>query len=117
MPYSAATSRPRSSAVTIVICPGSISRWRSSSGRTPWPMLPNPIMTRRPENAACLVIRLFGGLGLRGAALEHDFLGDPAEEMVARAAFGEEIEEFVGLGNLHPAEDVGAAGEERVGQQ
>src|SRR5581483_4445346 len=99
MPYSVATSRPRSSAVMIVICAGFMSRWRSSSGNTPCPMLPNPMITRRPEKTACWVIGLFGGLGLGGAALEHHLLGYAAEEMVAGGALGEEVEELVGLGD------------------
>ena len=49
MPYFAASSRPASSAVTIVMRSGvSPPTWRRISGSTPWPMLPKPMKTRRP---------------------------------------------------------------------
>src|SRR5260370_5882046 len=55
IPYSAATSCPRGSAVMIVIRSAAISRRRNNSGRTPCPMLPKPTMTRRPGKAACFL--------------------------------------------------------------
>src|SRR5690242_15514350 len=55
MPYSAAISRPASAAVTMVIFSRGMSMWRRIRGRTPWPMLPKPTMTRRPLNLTCFI--------------------------------------------------------------
>src|SRR5919112_1247407 len=49
-PNSAASRLPASSAVTMVMRSGSMPMWRSTSGNTPWPMLPKPTKTRRPGN-------------------------------------------------------------------
>src|SRR5690554_4576634 len=52
MPYFFASSLPRSSAVTMVICDRLMSIWRRISGSTPWPIEPKPIITMRPLKPA-----------------------------------------------------------------
>ena len=47
---SAASRLPDSSAVTMVMRSGLMPMCRSTSGSTPWPILPKPTNTRRPEN-------------------------------------------------------------------
>ena len=45
----------------MVICVGAMSMWRRISGSTPWPMLPKPTMTMRPENVTCFWSRAMTG--------------------------------------------------------
>jgi hypothetical protein len=48
---------PRRSSAMMVIWDGLMPIWRRISGSTPWPIEPKPIMTRRPLNETCLVLR------------------------------------------------------------
>src|SRR5579859_7664526 len=48
---------------------------------------------------------------------EHDLSRRAAEEVVARAAFGEHVEKGVRFGDAHAAEDVGAAPQKRIRQE
>src|SRR5262245_14269224 len=55
IPYFDASSRPASSAVTIVMRSAvSPPTCRRMSGSTPWPMLPKPMKTRRPGKCVCV---------------------------------------------------------------
>ena len=52
----------------------------------------------------------------RNSTCEHDLLRRTAEEVVARSALGEEVEECVGRRYPDAAQDIGVAGEKGVGQ-
>ena len=71
-PYSAATSGPRGSAVTMVMRSRGMAIWRRISGSTPWPMLPKPSMTRRPEKVAWIIgWSLFGTTWAASPPAQH----------------------------------------------
>src|SRR5579883_431169 len=89
--YPAASSPPQSSAVTIVICDGSISMCRRMSGNTPWPIDPKPMMTSRPGKRAWILGSFISLLRDqehgRAAAPSRKFdLGSPAQSLPLSAS-------------------------------
>src|SRR5215470_2753180 len=86
MPYLAASSWPRSSAVTMVIRSGAMPMCRSTSGSTPWPMLPKPTNRMRAGNSRwilCFWLMMDTDLRLRVAGLPKGINRLPAAQFVA----------------------------------